>query len=87
MEDIAGVIRNSVIPLLEEYFFDDVQKIQLIFNDLDANGDLRPTAIYRHEMLEADGFFPYTGDYMIDDKKRFFVSDRIARESLEQIYR
>ena len=34
IEDIANVIKNSVVPLLEEYFFDDVQKIQLIFNDL-----------------------------------------------------
>lgn len=86
IEDIANVIRNSVVPLLEEYFFDDVQKIQFIFNDLDANGDLRPTAIYKHEELAADGFFAYTGDYMIDDKKHYSVSDSITKESIEQVY-
>lgn len=86
IEDIANVIRNSVVPLLEEYFFDDVQKIQFIFNDLDANGDLRPTAIYKHEELAADGYFAYTGDYMIDDKKHYSVSDSITKESIEQVY-
>lgn len=86
IEDIANVIKNSVVPLLEEYFFDDVQKIQLIFNDLDANGDLKATAIYKHEDLVADGYFPYAGDYMIDDKKHFYVSDNITKESLEQVY-
>ena len=86
IEDIANVIKNSVVPLLEEYFFDDVQKIQLIFNDLDANGDLKATAIYKHEDLVADDYFPYAGDYMIDDKKHFYVSDNITKESLEQVY-
>lgn len=86
IEDIANVIRNSVVPLLEEYFFDDVQKIQFIFNDLDTNGDLRPTAIYKHEELAADVYFAYTGDYMIDDKKHYSVSDSITKESIEQVY-
>lgn len=84
--DIANVIRRSVVPLLEEYFFDDTQKIQLIFNDLDASGDLRPTAIYQHRDLLADDYFPYTGDYMIDDKKHYFVSEDITKASIEQIY-
>lgn len=86
VEDIVNVIKNSVVPLLEEYFFDDVQKIQLVFNDLDDNGDLRATAIYRHEDLAADDYFSYTGDYMIDDKKHYHISDKIEKESLEQIY-
>jgi len=86
LEDIANTIKNSVVPLLEEYFYDDVQKIQLIFNDLDDNGDLRPTAIYKHAELIADDYFPYTGDYMIDDKKHYSISENITKESLEQIY-
>ena len=85
-EDLADIIKNSVVPLLEEYFFDDVQKIQFIFNDLDENGELRATAIYRHKDLAADDYFLYTGDYMIDDKKHYFVSDNITKESLEQVY-
>ncbi len=84
--DIARTVRSAVVPLLEEYFFDDVQKIQLVFNDLDPAGDLRPDAVYRHAELAAEDYFPYTGDYMIDDKKHYFVSENITNASLEQIY-
>ena len=86
IEKIAGVIRNSVIPLLEEYFYDDVQKIQLIFNDLEEDGSLRDHAIYVHETLNADEYFTYIGDYMLDDKKRFKITDEISIESLKHIY-
>ena len=83
---ISGVISNSVIPLLEEYFYDDIQKIQLVFNDLDDTGALRVNAIYQHEDIVADDFFAYTGDYMIDDKKHYHVADKITIDSLKQIY-
>ena len=86
IETIADVIRNSVIPLLEEYFYDDIQKIQLVFNDLDDTGELRANAIYQHEDIVADNFFSYTGDYMIDDKKHYHVADNITIDSLKQIY-
>lgn len=36
--------------------------------------------------LVADDYFSYTGDYMIDDKKHYSVSEDITKDSLEQIY-
>lgn len=86
IDDISNVIKNSVVPLLEEYFYDDAQKIQMVFNDLDDNGDLRSTAIYKHVDLVVDDYFSYIGDYIIDDKKHYSVSDNITKDSLEQIY-
>lgn len=86
VKDIANVIKNSVVPLLEEYFFDDLQKIQLVFNDLDDSGNLKNTAIYKHDNLISEDYFAYTADYMIDDKKRYFVSENITDSSLRQIY-
>lgn len=85
-QDIADVIRERIIPLLEEYFFDDVQKIQYIFDDLDDSGDLKPTAIYRHEILSVDKYFPYVGEYLVEDRKRFTVAKDISTASLKQIY-
>ena len=85
-EDIANALRNSVIPLLEEYFFDDIQKIQLVFNDLDDTGELRDDAIYEHITLEADSFFSYMGDYMIDDKKHYHVKETITADIIKHIY-
>lgn len=87
LDNLAGVIRNSVIPLLEEYFYDDVQKIQLILNDLEPDGELKTNAIYLHDMLAADSYFSYIGDYMIDDKKHFKIAENITKEAIEHIYK
>lgn len=84
--DIANIIRERIIPLLEEYFFDDTQKIQLLFNDLDENGDLRSTAIYQHKNLNVDAFFSYVGEYLVEDRKCFDVAKTISVDSLKQIY-
>lgn len=84
--DIADILRNRIIPLLEEYFFDDVQKIQLVLNDLDENGDMRISSIYRHKELSVDEYFMYIGEYLLDDRKQYYTNSCISAESLKQIY-
>lgn len=85
-QDIADVIAYKVVPLLEEYFFDDPQKIQLIFNSLNVNGELKENAVYYHEELSPDNLFSYTGKYDIEPVKHFFVNPNLTSESLVQIY-
>lgn len=87
LDRLQDVIKNSVIPLLEEYFYDDLQKIQLIFNDLDSNGDLVPNAIYCHDDLSAEQYFQFTGDYMINDKKHYHVTSSFTKDSFLHIYK
>lgn len=85
-EDIGNIIKERIVPLLEEYFFDDVQKIQLIFGDLDENGDMKQTAIYRHKELAVDDYFSFVGEYLLEDRKQYYISDNIGVDSLKQIY-
>ena len=40
-EDIQARFRNQLIPLLQEYFFEDWQKIRAVFRDTDAVQDLQ----------------------------------------------
>lgn len=84
--DIVEVMRNRVVPLLEEYFFNDLQKVQLVFNDLDEAGELRNNAVYIHEIISVDGFFEYIGDYLLDDKKHYVVNPLLDVDSLTHIY-
>ncbi|MGM7702246.1 AAA family ATPase [Pseudalkalibacillus sp. Hm43] len=84
--DISDVIVNKVIPLLEEYFFDDLEKIQLIFSDLDEDGELKANAVYKHTMLDIEDLFEYQGDFNLENKKDYFVSDSITVDSLRKIY-
>jgi adenylate kinase family enzyme len=85
-EDIKAVLLNKVIPLLEEYFYDDLQKIQLVFADLDETGSLKDNAIYKHKNLETTDLLEYVGDYIIESKKRFFVNRDLDKSSLQKIY-
>lgn len=85
-DDVIRIIQDKIIPLLEEYFFNDLQKIQMVFNDLDESGELRDNAIYTHSILSADSYFDYVGDYLILDKKRYFINPNITVASIKHIY-
>lgn len=84
--DIIRIIQDKIVPLLEEYFFNDLQKIQMVFNDLDEAGELRENAIYMHSTLSADSYFDYVGDYLILDKKRYFINPNITATAIKHIY-
>lgn len=84
--DVIRIIRDKIVPLLEEYFFNDLQKIQMVFNDLDESGELRKDAIYIHSILSVDSYFAYIGDYLILDKKRYFINPKITVASITHIY-
>lgn len=84
--ELVAVIRDKVVPLLEEYFFNDLQKVQLVFNDLDDTGEMVDDAIYKHETVSVDNYFTYMGEYLLDDKKHYYVSKEITVDSLKHIY-
>ncbi|RDY22476.1 hypothetical protein CHF27_013240 [Romboutsia maritimum] len=87
-DDIKAVIVYKVIPLLEEYFYNDPEKVQLILNDLDENGDLDINALYIHKEIDASSLLRYFGDYDIDNKKIYSIKniDEISKESILKIY-
>lgn len=60
-EGLRKVFENRVIPLLQEYFYDDWGKIKLVFND---NGFIKS------EQLNQDQLFSNCGDedFMIEDE-------------------
>lgn len=84
--DIIDIIRKKIIPLLEEFFFDDLQKIQLVLNDLDENGELLANAIYTHKELDVEKILPFVGDYDIENKKTYKLNEKISVESIIKIY-
>ena len=84
--DVVAVMRDKVVPLLEEYFFSDLQKVQLIFNDLDESGELRDNPIYMHSTISVDNYFDYIGDYLLDDKKHYSPNPKMDEESVKHVY-
>ncbi|MGP1359163.1 McrB family protein [Campylobacter sp.] len=41
METLANVFKNKILPLLQEYFYDDWEKIRLVLGDSQKNEDLQ----------------------------------------------
>jgi len=39
MKNLANVFENKVVPLLQEYFYEDYEKIQLVLGDNDKSSD------------------------------------------------
>ena len=54
--DVAAVFRDKVIPLLQEYFFDDYEQIRLVLGDKFIRREKLPT------LGDVDGKFRYTID-------------------------
>lgn len=85
-QDIKNIFQKKIIPLLEEYFFYDLQKIQMILNDIDEDGNLLKNAIYNHEELEPDKLLTFVGEYAIETKKIYSVNENFEKESVIKIY-
>lgn len=85
-EDVKAVIERKIFPLLEEYFFDDRQKIQVVFNDIDEVGDIVANPIYIHDELEVDNLLRYVGEYVIESKRVYRLDKNFTKESITKIY-
>ena len=85
-DDLKKIFVNKIIPTLEEYFFDDLEKIQHIFNDLDEDNNLHKYSIYNHSsLLSNDLFTNLTSDYP-EEKKTFFINKNITEGSFIKVY-
>lgn len=84
--DVKAVILKKIFPLLEEYFFDDLQKIQVVLNDIDETGELVPNPIYTHEELEVDSLLSFVGDYVVETKRVYSLNYDFNRDSIVKIY-
>ena len=47
--ELKNVLLSRIIPLLQEYFYDEWHRIQLVFRDVGPNGEKRKPQIIQHE--------------------------------------
>ena len=79
--DIFNVLLKCVIPLLEEYFYDDVNKIRQILKDNDKKDSEYNFYIEDSEAQEALKSMP---DYFDDDKKIYMLNPKLSDANDEQ---
>ncbi len=81
IETLQGIFKNSVIPLLQEYFYEDYQKIQLVLGD---NGKTDPsTKFIVDEEVRVKDVFKGNADDMADLPEIAYSINQEAFSNLE----
>jgi 5-methylcytosine-specific restriction protein B len=90
-EDLEQVFLKKIIPLLQEYFYEDWEKIQTVFADLEPDGEgdghrVKENAIIKCRDLTADSYLIKVIDQDLQSKRLYVVPDSIQPESIVKIY-
>lgn len=74
IEELQGVFDNKIIPLLQEYFYEDYEKIQAILND--TNG-IYISKVSQEPSLFANQFTSLINDY---EEPRYMINKDVSIE-------
>jgi len=86
LKTLANVFKNKILPLLQEYFYDDWEKIRLVLGDSQKDENLQLVKIKRN--MAAERLFRGKIDY-IDDKILYEINSEAFNnpQSYIEIYK
>ena len=86
LKTLANVFKNKILPLLQEYFYDDWEKIRLVLGDSQKDENLQLVKIKRN--MAAERLFKGKIDY-IDDKILYEINSEAFNnpQSYIEIYK
>ena len=84
-EDLVRVLRNQIIPLLQEYFYEDWHKIQLVLNDVVDGGGDHPEAIIQRVEPTSESLLA-TDEPFYEERILYRVADEITPASIQKVY-
>ncbi|WP_249321653.1 MULTISPECIES: AAA family ATPase [unclassified Campylobacter] len=73
METLANVFKNKILPLLQEYFYDDWEKIRLVLGDNQKNEDFQFVKVKKN-MVAKELFVSKIDD--VDDKVLYEINNQ-----------
>lgn len=83
LESLASIFQNKVIPLLQEYFYDDYKKIQLVLGDNKKNDEYK---FIRETSINPQNIFNEDPDIDLPEKKYEIQNEAFAHiESYKNI--
>ena len=91
LEDIERAFRQKILPLLQEYFYGDWQKIQLVLGDLIATEEYHhgsqthPHAIVTHVVQRPRRLFGIEDD-TYQERRSYSINEELSAESFRKIY-
>jgi hypothetical protein len=90
-EDLERAFQQKILPLLQEYFYGDWHKIQLVLCDLTGGEDVdyrpkaHPHAIVSHVVQRPKRLFGVE-DEAYQDRRSYVISEELSAESFLKIY-
>ncbi len=86
-DGLKNVLYSRIIPLLQEYFYDDWHRIQLVFHDVGANGEELEPQIIRHTEMKEEEIIGFDHDDF-EDSVEYSVTpqDKITPAAIRKIY-
>ena len=85
--DLKKVLLSRIIPLLQEYFYEDWHRIQLVFRDVGPNGEKHKPQIIRHEPLKEEEILGFDHDDFEDSVEyRVAAEGEITPEAIRKVY-
>jgi len=77
IDELNAVMRNKIIPLLQEYFYDDWEKIRLVLND----GFVEKTELKADKIFDAD----IDDEYVEEEKFLYSMKTYFEKESYSKL--
>ena len=73
VDELASVFRDRIVPLLQEYFYDDYEKIRLVLAD-NQKGDKSSQFVVECETASFDALFG-DSDFSYEDMRSYRIND------------
>ena len=85
LEELISTMTNKIIPLLQEYFYGDNEKVGMVLGGID-NKENNKYIVYKENIKAEDLFSGFDNISDLGTKENFVLNREITKEMLRNIY-